>query len=426
MKKILRIALHEFGSTVTRRSFLIVGIDIPILATAVISLISLIQKRTASDLTAIEPAAADQSLEGFVDLSGLISAIPDDIPQEVLIQFDSIEKAAQALNSGQITRYYILPADILESRQLRLIDPEYSPIGSRHSDWAVRNTLLVNLLMGDQALADWIWNPMTLTATTLATDPTFDRFADEDCSRPGYTCRSNEFLRVMPMFIVIIFFVMLTQGSSLLIRSVSGEKENRTIEILLSSISPTQLLSGKVLGLGVAALMMPIAWMGSGYLILRVSGGNLSLPTEFSLPFSFVFWTVLLFALGYGIYASLLAGVGALLPDLKAATQISWLLLLPLIAAYIFSIMPFGAENPDGPIMIALSLFPLTAPVAMVVRILVGVAQTWELVASTVLMAITIVLIARAAANFFRAQYLLMGEPFRLGRFVRILVGAPL
>jgi ABC-2 type transport system permease protein len=93
-----------------------------------------------------------------------------------------------------------------------------------------------------------------------------------------------------------------------------GQKENRVIEILLTSVTPRQLLIGKILGLGIIGLGQALLWLGTSYLLFNKSGQIFQMVAHINIPFSFLVWGIVFFLLGYIIYASLMAGLGAWLP----------------------------------------------------------------------------------------------------------------
>jgi ABC-2 type transport system permease protein len=94
-----------------------------------------------------------------------------------------------------------------------------------------------------------------------------------------------------------------------------------------------------------------------------------------------------------------------------------WPLILPMLLIMLF------IESPNGPIPVALSLFPLTSPVAMMTRLAAVSVPWWQLLVAVVLLVVTIVLIVRGVAGMFRAQTLLSGQPFSARRFYRALTG---
>ena len=95
--------------------------------------------------------------------------------------------------------------------------------------------------------------------------------------------------------------------------------------------TPRQMLEGKIVGLGLLGLLQMVIWAGTSYSLLRVSGRTFSLPAGFMLSPTILIWGVVFFSLGYAIYASLMAGLGALVPNLREASQAVFLVIWPLM-----------------------------------------------------------------------------------------------
>ena len=156
---------------------------------------------------------------------------------------------------------------------------------------------------------------------------------------------------------------------------------------------------------------------------MSLGGQTLNLPPEFTFPASLLAWGLVFFLLGYAVYATLMAGVGALAPKLKEATQATFVVLSPLLLSYVVGLLTVSAGASHAALPTALSLFPLTAPVAMMTRLTTTGVPLWQLLLSAGLMLVTAYLILRAVAAMFHAQNLLSGQSFSLGRFFGALLG---
>ena len=423
MKKIFLILRYELWKTFRRRSYLFFGFGVPLIAVLIIALVAAGRGDSAGEALPLPDEVQELEVEGYVDLVGIISAIPEDLPQDIFIAYPSEDSARRALEAGEITAYYLIPEDYLERGTVIYVNTGASPFGSESQEWMIRWTLLVEMLGGDIEFANLVLNPVDLSVERRGVETGPDRYSEEDCSRPGPACRSNPLIEMMPMLMVVMFFVFLTMNSGMLLSSVSGEKQNRTMEILMLSITPQQMLAGKMLGLGTAGILQSGAWIAAAWTMLRIGGGVLSLPPEFHLPAGLIVVWLIYFLLGYALYASLMAGIGALVPDVRAGSQASSLVMIPLILGYMLSVMPFTVEASNGVLATTLSLFPLTGPVSMVMRMTVGGVPFWQLALSLGLLAISVVLALRAVGKIFRTQMILSGQPFTVRRYLRALLG---
>jgi ABC-2 type transport system permease protein len=252
-----------------------------------------------------------------------------------------------------------------------------------------------------------VQNPINLEVVSLDNAPARD---------PG-----NMLTFFLPYIVTMLFYIMIIGTASLMLNSITAEKASRVLEILMTSITPTQMLSGKILALGLSGLLQTVVWSGSGLLMLRIGGRSLDLPVSFQLPVSILLWGVVFFLLGYALYGSLMAGLGALVPSMKEASQATTVLLIPLIVPLVFISAIINDSN--GALSVFFSLFPFSSPVAMMTRLAAGTVPLWELIEAVVLLLATTILVVRAVAGMFRAQNLLSGQSFQLKLFIRALLG---
>ena len=409
MRKTLLVLRNEIITTVTRKSFLFTAFGLPLIAVLIFLGASVLKGNALGALGALTGASGKSELqvEGYVDHSGLIKAIPEDIPAGILVAYPDEASAHQALNNGEIAAYYVIPADYIESGNLIYINPAYSWTSNKGQSWVMRRTIIANLLDNDPERIQRFWHAMDVEVKALA--PSQQR--DED----------NPLTFAVPYATMMIFYIVILMSSSLLLNSVTVEKQNRVMEILMSSIKPSQLLSGKIIGLGITGLLQTVIWFGTGYILLRLSGRTFNLPPGFELPPSILVWGIVFFLLGYAVYASLMAALGALVPNLKEGSQSTIVVIWPtIVPMFLISIL---IEQPHGALATGLSLFPLTAPMTMMLRLSAGGVPWWQPLLAAGLLLITVYFILRAVARVFRAQYLLSGQPFSVKRYLGALLG---
>ena len=408
MKKTLLVLRNEIITAVTRKSFLFTAFGLPLIAVLIFLGASVLKGNALGALGALTGASGKSELqvEGYVDHSGLIKAVPEDIPAGILVAYGDEASAHQALNNGEIAAYYVIPADYVESGNLIYINPAYSWTSNKGQSWVMRRTITANLLGNDPQRIQRFWHAMDVEAKALA--PSQKR--DED----------NPLTFAVPYATMMIFYIVILMSSSLLLNSVTVEKQNRVMEILMSSVKPSQLLSGKIIGLGITGLLQTVIWFGTGYTLLRLSGRTFNLPPGFELPPSILAWGMVFFLLGYAVYASLMAALGALVPNLKEGSQSTIVVIWPaIVPMFLISIL---IEQPHGALATGLSLFPLTAPMTMMLRLSVGGVPWWQPLLAAGLLLITVYFILRAVARVFRAQYLLSGQTFSVKRYLGALL----
>jgi ABC-2 type transport system permease protein len=418
--KTFYVLANEIRMTLSRRSYVLVSFGIPLIA---ILLYAGIRTLAGGELTANLPspsASAELAVEGYVDQAGLIQTIPAEIPSGNLEPFSSEEQAKRALQAGEISAYYLIPADYLDSGELVYVRGGNATLAMEGRDWVMRKTLLFNLTGGDARLTARVWNPGNVQATDLSAVQANPNSIAQGCPAPGYGCESNLLLRYLPLVVMLILFMSILMTASQLLHGLSTEKETRVMEVMIVSASPLQIMAGKILGLGILGLMQIGVWLGSAYLLVVTGDQTFNLPAGFTFPPQILLWGMAFFLLGYALYASLMAGAGALVPDLKSYSSVSMLVSLPVFAGYMVTL--FNGDNPNGLLATVLSIFPLTSPVVMVWRITQLGVPDWQPALAAGLLGITAVFTLRAVARMFRAQELVSGEAFHIGRFLRLLV----
>lgn len=404
MRNTLLVIKHEILSTLGKPSFwlmtflfplLIIGLQVGSQALGQ----NVIEKETSNITPANEPV-------GYVDQAGLIQTLPDYVPSELLVAFPDEDAAHAALEAGDISGYYLIPADFVANGDLVLVNRDYNPFKSLISSDLIRHIVNTNLV-GDEALARLIVNPT-------------GQVKNVPLAPQGGTDASNPMAFIVPYATLFIFFFVISMSSGFMLQSVAKEKENRLVEILLVSLQPREMMLGKVVGLGAVALLQMAMWAGAGLLALERSSSLFEAAAGFSLPPGFLLWALLYFLLGYLLYASLMGALGALAPSMREGQQLTFVILLPLMIP--LWLMNAFIQTPNGLLPTILSLFPLTAPVSMMTRLVATGVPVWQPIVSLILLATTTYLVVMVTARLFRAQTLLSGAtltPRRIWKALR-------
>jgi ABC-2 type transport system permease protein len=402
MRNTWLVIKHEIRSTLGKPSFWIMTFLFPLVMVG----LQVVSQVLARDM--VEEAAnatSESEAIGYVDEAGLIQTIPTEIPSELLVAYPDQKSARAALENGNIKSYYLIPADFVASGDLVLVERDFSPFKSLISSNPIRVVINANLV-GDEALAELIVNP-TAEVETIPLAPL------------GGTDMNNPLTFIVPSATLFIFFFVITMTSGFMLQSVAKEKENRVIEVLLSSLHPREMMLGKIIGLGAVALLQIGLWMGAGLFALDKSVVAVAGAAAFALPPGFMVWALLYFVLGYLLYASLMGALGALAPSAREGQQFTFVLLLPLMVP-MFLLNAF-IQTPNAPLPLFLSLFPLTAPVAMVTRLAATGVPVWQPLVSVALLVATTYFIVAMTARLFRAQTLLSGATLTAKRIWQAL-----
>jgi ABC-2 type transport system permease protein len=409
MNKIWLILKNEFITTVARRSFLITLVLVPLVGLIILLITNSASKQNNNLITQIFAPPAKAVIEGYVDETGMIKSLPSVIDPSTFIAFPDRVSARKAVETGIIQGFYIIPIDYIQEGEVIHVRADYNPFSSLEQSWIITEVLRFNLLAGNVNLLKVTTQPLE----KLSQEPVSPDKPQRESSNP--------LTFFVPYIVMMLFYVVILTSASLMLNSVTTEKQNRVMEILMVSMTPTQMLAGKIIALGLVGLVQTIVWTGSGYFLLKLTGEQMPLTSGFQLPVSFLAWGIVFFILGYAVYASLMAGVGALVPNLRESSQATTVMVIPMIIPMLLLNALINA--PNGGLAVGLSLFPLTAPIAMMTRLSAGDVPIWQPALSSILLIATAYLTIRAVAGMFRAQNLLTGQTFRLKVFFQALIG---
>jgi ABC-2 type transport system permease protein len=400
MNKVLVIAKKEFLERVRSKAFLIGTIATPVILLLVWALTGNLgtqqpntqeNQRTADDIQTV----------GYVDGSGLIQEIPQDLPADAFRAYpDSISGKAD-LKAGNIAALYLIPADYRESGKVERISRRL-PVSPPDTE-GMEKILVWNLFPeNDPARLDRLRNPFQ------GDEPEFVSLSGEFDSSQG----SGEF-NMLPFLFTFFILMPLFTGGGYLLQSLGKEKGEKVMEVLLVSVRPRDLLTGKLLGLGLLIIVQYGIWLLVGGLALTLMGnqplgaisgiqaGELALIVPFAIG-------------GFCLYAALMGGIGALAPDLEGGRTWTFLITLPMmIPLYLWAAI---TSNPQGIVAVFLSIFPYSAPVGMLLRFTSAAVPAWQVASSLILLALASIGTLWVMARLFKAQTLLSGEPLSLKR----------
>jgi ABC-2 type transport system permease protein len=392
MTKIWKVFRYEYSRHVLRKRFIFAVLSIPIFLVVIMAI-----PLFASVLQ------ADSRPVGYVDHPGLLAhpAVlpPPDDPFSQSVDFIALpdESHAQAaLEADDIQAYYILSPEYFQTGQARLIynqEPHQS-IQSRFAE-LVRLTLLA-----DQPPEI----VQRLAQGSLVT------VQSADGSRQ--MTESDWYNILVPILTGILFFIVIMTSGGYLLQAVIEEKENRTMEIIVTSVSPGQLMAGKILGNLSVGLTQLLLWVG--FILVGILIGRNYFDWIDRIQFGWDFIGLMLVALlpAFIMIAALMAALGATVTEAREAQQISGLFVLPLMVPYWFSFQII--TNPNGPLAVGLSFFPLTAPATLTLRAGFTQIPTLQLVLNIALLVVAAGGAIWLAARTFRLGMLSYGKRLSL------------
>jgi ABC-2 type transport system permease protein len=210
------------------------------------------------------------------------------------------------------------------------------------------------------------------------------------------------------IMVMLLYVNVLVYGISVM-RSIIEEKNSRILEVLLSAVTAKELLAGKILGVGAVGLTQILIWLVIGALVS--APGTLAAKAYLSgvhIPLSAIVWFGVFFVLGYFLYSTMYAALGAMVNSDQEAQQMQWPALLPILLS-IFLAAPV-MQHPDSEMAVWLSLVPFFAPILMFIRIMVEQPPTWQLGFCLALMLATIYGLLALSSRIYRVGILMYGK----------------
>ena len=389
------VARRDYLRTVARRGFIFGTLLLPLGIGALLILSSFLSTSSLGNGGGANGAGPmvvvnESSLELVVD------------PQtQGNIQLAARPDAVSRLTAGSIKEFYLIPSTYPASATVQRLESSTQGAGldslqrqeaqEQELSTVLRNSLLIQANISPE-IATRLIVPAVVASTDLAGQPV----------SPASVVAGF----ILPYVFTLLFVMSIFITSGYLLQSVTEEKENRVVEIVLSSIPALPLMAGKILGLGAAGLTQVVVWVATALIALPILNAQFTTDIQIA-PITLVL-AVIYFALGYIAYGAIFAAVGALAPGSREAQQYSSFFGFFAVAPLIFSAVFLTDLN--SPIVWILTVIPLTTPATMLEVLTLSPSTPWFQVGLSLVVLIAFVGVAMlASARIFRATLLLYG-----------------
>jgi ABC-2 type transport system permease protein len=359
------------------------------------------------DLTGLFPGPATYPEVGCMTEKALDALSSEEVKRitspfcwsPIVSSYGAVEAGREALDDDAIDVLYVVEPDYVETGNIsvyvRKISFEHMDSESLMQEYLIRS-LLYNVEAEEyESLYLRLRDPAVVT--------------DHRITETGVAAKENE----NRTFVLVYAFGLLTMlgvfwGGGYLMQSVVQEKESRIIEIMLSSVRPTALLSGKILAMGLLAIFQITMLVGT-FLYIAARAGNViadlgDIEIE---PYKLALMLVY-FVLGFLLFGSLMAAIGALSTTMRESQNFIAVVTLPATIPFFF--LTLFAEEPHGTLPVVLSMIPFTAPLSMTMRIAVADVPAGEILLSLALLIGGVALAIWMAGRLFRVNTLLAGN----------------
>ena len=324
---------------------------------------------------------------------------------------DTVQKDLRnKINTGALDGYLLIPADLSKPVELHTKNSgNFSLIGPISS--SVNEAVV-------QA---------RLEARGLHVDNVKDLVKSSDfriikVTKSGESVEKGQTIGIAIALVILLYMSLLMYGI-VTMRSVLEEKTTRTMEVLISAVTPSQLLAGKILGVAGVAITQFLIWgatvvlLGSYGAAMAAMGGAGSVLSGIHVPASVMICAVVYFFCGYFLYSSMFAAVGAACSNEQDAQQLQWLAMAPLVTTML--VYSFVLNDASSRLSVILSEIPFFGPVLMPLRVSLQPPPMWQLALSIALLLLSIAVVIYGSAKIYRVGILMYGKRPTLPELVR-------
>lgn len=420
MTNIARVFMYELVRNFRRKGYLFTTFGLPLLVIALFYGYQFLSSRGASSSANTTEAIAETvdtfssrgvRKAGYVDPQSVFNGAES----ENLSVYTSQEQAKAALEVGEIDAVYVLAPDYAESGNILQIIPSMQP--DKITNGPIEQLVFEQFTSEvDETLLNRLRNPMWINTVDL----------QREAAAGGDDVVRNEDTNFALAYGFAMLFMLTVFGTSgYLMQSVIEEKESRLVEILISSVRPVQLLSGKILAMGLLGLFQIAAWIGIslGLMLFQRDQVAAVVPflTNLRIPLDALPILAIYFVLGYLIFAAEFGAIGAISNSLQEGPQFSIIFVLPALAPLFF--LTAFVNDPNGSLPTFLSIFPFTSPMSMTMRSVITSVPPWQVALSIVLLALTVWVMFWIAGRLFRVQTLLAGKAPKMRELPGLIFG---
>lgn len=408
LQRIAAVARFEFLAVVKRWSYLIATFGLPLFLALVSGTVLGVQTYFLTQ------RAEESSAFGLVDEAGVVDAsvfgerdgarVWTNEGNDVVL-YDDQDLATRDLEAGRLRALYVIEKNYMESGEVRAIQSEKTPLLSMRGtavEPLLRSLLRKSLLEGyvEEGLQKRIISPVVFVRARLGPEGVKVTDVDEALDLLMRT--------TIPLFLGVLLLTALLSASGYLVQTVATDKESKIVEVLLSSVTPEEILAGKLFGLGAAGLVQFSAW--TSMVIFVALSASAALAAVVTVPWLALAISPLLFVLGYLFLGSLMLATAALGANAAESQKLTmgWAMLaiLPLMVLVIL------LEDPNGTLGQVMTWIPFTSPLTVIIRLAVepsGVAW-WEISGAIGVLIVSTWLSIRIGARLFRVGFLLTGS----------------
>jgi ABC-2 type transport system permease protein len=403
MHKLWLVARHEYLRYTKAKGFVLITLGLPAGLLLVMGISILVAVNSGKGTTAV----------GYVDQAGVIGTAAQaggaagaggesSSGTTRFVAYANLAEAQPDLSGDKIQALFVLPKDYVASGRVQASYWTKPPSNSVVDEF--KGLLRRSLVTGQ---------PEDLRVRALA-GPADVVMRSLDGKGGTGTQRGLGLIIPMALGLFFLFSIMSTTGY--LLQAVTEEKENRTVEIMTTSLSANQLIGGKTAGIIAVALTQVFVWVAVGAVGLMIGARFLEPLREIHVSAPFVATMVLFFVPSYVLAAGIIVALGAVVTDFQQGQQISGVLITFFLLPLYLLALVFG--NPNSPVLVFFSLFPTTSFSMVAFRWGATAIPFWQLAVGWVLLVLSAAAMVVIAPRVFRRGMLRYGKHMSLRGFM--------
>ena len=409
MRKIWLVIKREYMVRIRSKAFIFTTIALPVFIAGTMILTSVLMTRE-SDHT-LKIALLDDAGFSKNIAAGFTAKLKNGQPLFQLVRTieqpqsdqQARDELADQVREGALDCYLVVPKGVLEGKAVEFHTQNPGDFVTAAAIHDAVDHAVISQRLSNRGIRIENWTDLVRSAAfTLV--KIGKRAESED---------QGETFAVVFSLVMILYMTLIVYGVATM-RSVLEEKTSRVVEILVSSSRPYHSLAGKILGIAGVGFTQFLIWTITGVLISTYGGAiasavrpGVSMP-QFHIPISLLIYAVLFFLVGYFLYASIYAAVGAMVSSDEELQQVQ--VPVTMLIVFAFVLYPAVMRDPTSKFSIIASLIPFFSPILMVFRIGLQTPPFWQIALALALGIATTVGLVFVSAKIYRVGILMYGK----------------
>ena len=431
MHRFLIVVQREYMQRVSKKSFIFSTLIMPILMVVLMCAPILIQQATSPETITI----------GVADTSGKIFPRLNSGESVRFVQLNGTPSADSPIDNDSIDGYLVITSDIITKESAERVDLILNATSNIQFEKELAEQ--INDAIETERLLEYNINDLSAILDNVKSDVSVNimRFDSDD-----HGSMPTEISAVIGIVMsMLLYFFLLLYGIQVM-QSIVEEKSSRVLEIIVSSVKPTQLLTGKIIGIGLVAVTQILIWAVCLLILSMVvmptilpadmmtdvhamqTGAQLADTADIELVtdiatitkptfiMQMFFWLIIFLIGGFLLYSSLFAAVGSAVDNIQDASQLQTIIIVPIIIAMFASMSV--ANAPNSTLVSWMSMIPFTSPMVMMARLPFGI-PVWQTALSAVILYASISGAIWCAAKIYRVGIFMYGKKPDIREIIR-------